>query len=177
MTSTTEHAPIEFVIAGMPKPKSNQKVIAKRPDGSWKVMNDTSTRAAENDFAGQSAAHAPRTPWECPLRLEVMYVFPVPWSWPDWQKIAGLKGEYRHVSAPDLENCSKLIKDAMQGLFYKNDSQVCEESVKKRYGMEEETRVRLIPLAQAKKPVGAKGTKNLSEIEARQIYEEHKGGI
>lgn len=167
----TELAPIEFVIPGTPRPKSNQKVIAKRPDGSWKVMNDERTRVAENDFAAQAAVHAPRTPWESPVRLEIEYVFQIPWSWPDWQKVAALRGEYRHVTRADCENLTKLAKDAMQGLFFKNDAQVCEEHAQKSYGMDEETRVRLIPLPQAKKPIGAKNTKDLSEIEARAIYE------
>jgi len=170
----TDLQPITFVVLGTPRPKSNQKVIAKRPDGSWKVMNDERTRKAENDFASQAGAHAPRTPWECPVRLEIEYVFQIPWSWPDWQKVAALQGEYKHVTRNDVENCTKLAKDAMQGLFFKNDAQVCEEHASKSYGMDEETRVLLIPLAQAKKPIGAKNTKDLTEIEARVLYETHR---
>lgn len=72
-----------------------------------------------------------------PVRLDVICWMPRPKSksakygaakWPcPW-----------HVSAPDCDNLMKQLKDSAEGLAFENDSQVCQESLCKRYADEHE---------------------------------------
>lgn len=43
-----------------------------------------------------------------------------------------------HTKKPDLDNLVKAIKDALEGICYKNDSQVVESSEKKIYANDHE---------------------------------------
>jgi Holliday junction resolvase RusA-like endonuclease len=38
-----------------------------------------------------------------------------------------------HMKKPDVDNLAKGVKDALEGIFYRNDSQVCDLRVKKVY--------------------------------------------
>lgn len=49
----------------------------------------------------------------------------------------------RHIYKPDTDNLAKFIMDALNGVYYKDDSQVYQLSVLKRYGDEDSVRVQL----------------------------------
>jgi len=42
-----------------------------------------------------------------------------------------------HIKKPDLDNLAKSVKDALQGLIYKTDSQIVELILRKRYELYE----------------------------------------
>ena len=48
-----------------------------------------------------------------------------------------------HVYTPDTDNLAKFIMDALNGVYYKDDSQVYSLEVLKRYGEEDSVRVQL----------------------------------
>lgn len=70
----------------------------------------------------QSTAHAPPQPYEGGIILELDFLVPQPKSDPKWLKEWRAMKERR--KKPDLDNYSKAIKEALEGLFYKDDAQV-----------------------------------------------------
>ena len=38
-----------------------------------------------------------------------------------------------HTKKPDSDNLLKTVKDALEGTFYKNDSQICKVNMEKVY--------------------------------------------
>lgn len=48
-----------------------------------------------------------------------------------------------HVYKPDTDNLAKFVMDALNGVYYNDDSQVCALEVRKRYGDEDSIRVQL----------------------------------
>ena len=54
-------------------------------------------------------------------------------SWPRWKKEAALKGYILPTSKPDSDNVRKIVKDALNGIVYDDDCQVCDSGDKKRY--------------------------------------------
>lgn len=48
-----------------------------------------------------------------------------------------------HTKKPDLDNLAKNIKDALTGSLYKDDSQVFEAHLEKRYCGQEEPHVNI----------------------------------
>jgi len=49
----------------------------------------------------------------------------------------------RHIYKPDADNLAKFVMDALNGTYYKDDSQVYALHVVKRYGEENSVRVQL----------------------------------
>lgn len=68
-----------------------------------------------------------------PVALDVTFELPIPASWSKKDRAAALNGSLRPTSKPDLSNMVKLIEDAMNGIAFKDDSQICEGTSVKRY--------------------------------------------
>lgn len=58
---------------------------------------------------------------------------PVPASWSKRDKALALAGSLRPKGKPDLDNCIKLIADALNGIMWVDDAQVVSMAVSKRY--------------------------------------------
>lgn len=65
---------------------------------------------------------------ECPLEVDLFFVFPRPKS-----RVWKTKPmpPYWHTSKPDKDNLEKLVFDALEGICWKNDSQICSGDTKK----------------------------------------------
>lgn len=68
------------------------------------------------------------------VRVTIDAVFPIPKSWNKTQKRRAISGELVPETKPDTDNIAKAVLDALNGIAYKDDSQVVELSVRKRYG-------------------------------------------
>ena len=75
-----------------------------------------------------------QTPTEKPLKVKITAFFEVPTSYSNKKK-KELIGQ-PHAKKPDIDNISKIILDALNGLAYKDDNQIVELEVKKLYGEE-----------------------------------------
>jgi Holliday junction resolvase RusA-like endonuclease len=90
--------------------------------------------------------NAPDSPWEGPLSLRLAFYFPRPTSHFGTGKNADrLKASApkHHTKRPDADNLAKLVKDAMNGVFYLDDAQVVRLRVKKEYSRTPRTFVML----------------------------------
>lgn len=70
------------------------------------------------------------------VRVIICAVFTVPAKWPVAKKKLALRNEIAPEMKPDCDNVAKAILDALNGIAYKDDSQVTELIVKKRFGHE-----------------------------------------
>ena len=78
-------------------------------------------------------------PLEGELEAHIIAVFEVPKSYSK-KKREELKGAmYTHK--PDVDNISKIILDSLNGVAYKDDSQIVKLTVEKMYGEEEKVLV------------------------------------
>ncbi len=74
-------------------------------------------------------------PSDKPLSMSIDFVYKKPESWSKKKKLETVF----HTSKPDLDNLIKGVKDALNGIAYKDDSQVCRLSnVDKYYGEEDQ---------------------------------------
>lgn len=65
------------------------------------------------------------------VRLEI-YV-PIPASWAKKKRDAALAGSLRAIGRPDVDNVSKAYLDALNGIVWKDDAQVCDLHVVRMY--------------------------------------------
>ena len=76
------------------------------------------------------------------IRAEIVAYFPIPKS--TTKKLQALMAteQYPHTKSRDADNVAKSVLDALNGIAYKDDSQIADLDVKKRYS--ERPRVTLI---------------------------------
>jgi len=70
------------------------------------------------------AEHRDAPPMTRAIRIEVIAEFEPAASWSKKRKAASLSGEESPVARPDLDNIVKLVTDALNGVAYKDDSQI-----------------------------------------------------
>lgn len=80
-------------------------------------------------------------PYIGPIKLEICFVMPITKAWPKYQRRDLEHGQqtFWHEKKPDLDNLIKFVKDCLNGLAWKDDSQVAFITAKKIYGLESET--------------------------------------
>lgn len=70
------------------------------------------------------------------ISVEIVGIFPIPKSVSKKQRALMLSGDIPYTKKCDCDNLAKSILDALNGIAYDDDSQVCDLYVSKRYGVE-----------------------------------------
>lgn len=78
-----------------------------------------------------------------PLAVQISVVLPIAKSWSKGERQAAERGGLLPTGKPDLDNIVKLIFDALNGMVWRDDSQICQESAAKSYGTTPMTVVRV----------------------------------
>jgi Holliday junction resolvase RusA-like endonuclease len=90
--------------------------------------------------------YAPKEPLQCPIQIDMTFYVPIP------QSTSGIKKRQMNnqvilpIKKPDIDNLAYLITNAMKAIFYKDDAQVIDMYLHKRYGNEPRTVVKVIPV-------------------------------
>lgn len=91
---------------------------------------------AQKLCAGLARVEMGRTPPHLgAVRLSIECVYDVPPSWPADVRSAALTGAIYKTTVPDVDNISKLVMDALNNVVWRDDGQVAELAIKKRYGL------------------------------------------
>lgn len=87
-------------------------------------------------------AFGDRDPWTGPVRLVITSIFEIPKSWPKrYHDYIANGGTLYHDQKPDKDNLEKIVMDACNGVFWRDDGQVALGGQLKRYGYPERTEV------------------------------------
>lgn len=92
--------------------------------------------ADKKDFLSIVQDNAPEKPHDRPLRLIVDAYFTRPKShFKTGKNIGVLKDSapINHIARPDWDNVGKFISDALNKIYWRDDSVLCEVGVRKRY--------------------------------------------
>lgn len=129
---------ITFFVPGTPVPKGSGKAFFNKNMKRAVVIQDNRERqqpwASMISYCAQQAGCA-LSP--APIRVILQFVMPRPKSHYGTGKNAEtlklFSPEY-HTSKPDLDKLIRCVKDALTGVAWKDDSQVCELVADKMYG-------------------------------------------
>lgn len=83
-------------------------------------------------------------PHEGPVQMEISAFFDIPKSAPKKRAILMLTNALRPTKRPDTDNISKIIKDSLNGILYRDDSQVVTDTVHKLYAVVPKVEVRVM---------------------------------
>lgn len=118
---------IYFEVPAVPVPQPRQRHAVRQFGGRATAVNYTPTKHPVNDFkatvrmAAQAAYRG--EPLGGPLALSVDFTMPRPASL-RWKRRP--MPELPHIGRPDLDNLGKSVMDALKGLLWHDDSQVCD---------------------------------------------------
>jgi Holliday junction resolvase RusA-like endonuclease len=120
-----------FKVYGVPKGKGR----ARYNGDTQSHYTPSGTRSYENQIGYASkAAMKGREVHKGPVSLVVVVVKPVAASWSKKKTALALSGDLRPTSTPDLDNIVKAFCDGMNGVVFKDDSQVVELTARQMYG-------------------------------------------
>jgi len=126
---------IEFSVYGIPVAKGRPKFA--RMGNFVKAYTPLKTREAEESFVSQAIKFKPTEPIKGAIKLDLTFISIKPKS--------AKKRIYWEVR-PDLDNLVKLVKDALNGIFWVDDSQIILLSAEKRYGTDNSTEVGIVEI-------------------------------
>jgi len=126
---------MKIVVMGEPVPKGRPRVMVR---GKFPIIyTPKATREAEESFIAQAVKYKlPGTPPEGPISIIIRFYKERPKS--------KSKREIHWTSKPDLDNLVKLVLDALNKIFFKDDSQVVDITASKEYDSIPRTEVEII---------------------------------
>lgn len=129
---------VQFTVDMVPVGKGRPRL------GRGVVFTPKKTKDAEKRIASAAkAAMAGREATAVPLMMFVECVFPVPASYTHRMRREIEEGS-RVPPRGDVDNYAKLAQDALNGLVFKDDAQVCVLVAQKRYGEEAQLWIRVV---------------------------------
>jgi Holliday junction resolvase RusA-like endonuclease len=122
--------PVTIVVMGAPvgkgRPRFTRAGHAYTPD---------KTRAYEQLVAWTAKTEmGSRQLIDGPVQLSFRAVFEIPKSWSKKKQTDALLGVIRPTVKPDADNLIKAVADSLNGIVYRDDSQITEITGSKRYG-------------------------------------------
>lgn len=139
---------IAFTVPGQPQGKGRAKIV--RIGGFSRMATPQKTVAYEGLIAHEAQqAMAGRSLLEGPVNVNVTIECQVPASWSAKKQRMALAHELHPTTKPDTDNVLKAVFDGMNGVVWKDDVQVINVCVAKRYSATPCVRVKAWPLVAA----------------------------
>lgn len=104
------------------------------------------SKKAKEAIQWQIRPFAPKEPITGPVSLHLTFLLPIPKSTSKLIRRQMIEGKILPIMRPDFDNLAYLITNAMNQLIYKDDSQVVDAKIMKRYGEEPQTIVKIVQL-------------------------------
>lgn len=125
-----------FRVNGMPqgkaRPRFTKQGIAYTPQKTKDYERDI--REAALNAAILQDYEKP----DCPIRIHIGAFFATPKSWSKKKREQALLGNLYPTCKPDADNIAKAVCDALNEVAYKDDKQIVECVIRKRYCSEAE---------------------------------------
>ncbi|TXG96497.1 MAG: RusA family crossover junction endodeoxyribonuclease [Nevskiaceae bacterium] len=140
--------PVQFLVPGEPVGKGRPRI--GRVGGHARMFTPQKTASYEGLIAlAGTQAMAGRTLLEGAVMVEMRIVLAIPQSMSKKRKAQAIAGELFPTKKPDMDNVIKAIYDGLNGVVWKDDVQVVDAFVRKRYGEVPGVHVRIVPLEAA----------------------------
>lgn len=125
---------ISFTVLGGPVAQPRQRVRVAMIAGRAMAMNYTPTDSPVNAWKAQLKHEAvkvmPKQPWTGPVSFEAKFFLPRP---ANLSRKKDPENAVWHCGSKDIDNLYKSVADALTGLIYKDDRQICQAAISKLY--------------------------------------------
>jgi len=114
-----------FTVYGKPVAKARPRVV-RLPNGQSRTYTPKATASWEEMIRYQALGHRPAALIDGPISVDATFYLPKPKS--------RRKSDVWADRKPDWDNLGKAVTDALEGLFWANDSRIVDCRVRKLYG-------------------------------------------
>ncbi len=123
---------VQFTVPGIPVPKARARVVNIK--GRSVSFTPKKTKDYELVLASiASLAMRGRQLLSGPLAINATFTLPIPASWSKKKKESAITQRLRPTTRPDLDNLLKVV-DGLEKVVFRNDSQIVEVHMSKKYG-------------------------------------------
>ena len=123
---------VTFGVDGLPVGKGRPRFA--RVGKFVQTYSDKKTVAWEDQVrAAAQKAMGPTDILETPVTLALYFRLPIPQSWSKKRQEAAKNQLESYTKKPDWDNLGKAVSDALNGVIYKDDSQVVSAHIRKVY--------------------------------------------
>ena len=124
---------LRLFVPGQPVAKGRPRLTIRA--GHARAFTPAKTVAYEGliALAGQQAMNG-HDPYECALSMSVRAIFQIPMSWSKRKRLDAIAGLVWHTSKPDGDNVLKAVGDGLNGIVWRDDSQLSSCYISKAYG-------------------------------------------
>jgi Holliday junction resolvase RusA-like endonuclease len=141
---------LKIIVPGEPVPKGRPRARIVEPRSKPRFTSfyqDADTEAYEKRVAWQGkVAMQGRGVCLGALRAHVMVFVPIPRSWSNKQRQQAIDGVIFPTSRPDADNFLKCACDALNGICWKDDAQIVDMRVSKRYSETPSLEIEIFPV-------------------------------
>lgn len=133
---------VRFTIPGKPVGKARPRVFQNKNTGKTQAVTPQGTLSYENLIKWIYTNTQGATKLEGEIEANIIAYYPIPKSMSKKDRKLIEEGKLRPKIKPDIDNVSKCVLDAINGIAYKDDSQVVKLVTEKRY--DDNTRVEVV---------------------------------
>lgn len=145
---------VSFVVPGTPIGKARARIVARKRRGAdgklatyQQAITPARTVAYENQIKrAATQAMRGRALLEGAVGAIVELYFEPPKSWSAKKKGDALAGKVYPTSKPDADNVAKAVFDGCNGITWRDDAQVVEVTVRKRYAAVARAEISISPI-------------------------------
>jgi len=136
----------KLVVLGGPKSQGRHRTYTKDKNGKplkYPLQVDPS-KYDKRSLRIVVQDKAPEKPLDCPLELKLVFCFPYRKGDYGTGRNAGIlksSAPKYHTVKPDVDNLIKLIFDALNGIFWRDDTIICKLESEKRYDLRPRTEI------------------------------------
>lgn len=138
---------ISFVVPGQPKGKGRPRIGKVGQHARMFTPTKTVNYESLIAYSAQQAMHQ-RALFDGPVSVVMRIDCAIPASWSDKKRLAALAGEVYPTTKPDADNVVKAVFDGLNGVAWRDDVQVVDLVVFKRYSGTPCVRVQIKAVAQ-----------------------------
>jgi Holliday junction resolvase RusA-like endonuclease len=123
-----------FTVYAEPVPKARARTFFNKKMGRVMSYTPKETMYYENLIAATAAQHRPKDGLIAgPVKLTLRIYRDIPKSMPKKNILLALAEKLLPITKPDSSNVLKSVEDALNGIIYHDDNQICDHDIKKRY--------------------------------------------
>lgn len=157
---------MQFTIEGKPQSKLRARTFYNTRMGKMQSVTPEKTKDYESLVRWSYAAAGGEYMGEKVLECTINAFYPMPKAFSKAKRKAAILGQIRPQTKPDLDNCIKIIFDALNGVCFYDDKQVVEIHAYKWYG--ERPRVEVTINEVRNEEEQKKGQRNMQGLQKRR---------
>lgn len=130
-----------FEIHSVPRP---QKQTMQGVSFSGRKQFYDPSRMNRKQIQWQVQPHAPKELLQGPIEMHLTFYLPIPKQIRGIERQAMNNNVAKHYKRPDIDNLAYVVTNALKGIVYKDDSQICVMRLEKMYGEQPKTVIKVM---------------------------------